>query len=409
MATPPRGPHQASCRSVSPHVTLGAAVRARIGRMAIALAVVAPVAALSTVGHAQASTLRRIAVNIDTFASDGVRYVAWEASAPGVTSRVPIVVLDTRTGHSFKVDAPCGLHDGAPASAGRFLLQCGDDEERALLDARTGKVTMLPKPPSHEYGEYGPIWEGVGSRYVIGKAGEHARCHRTKRHESCTALYDIGSGAVSEVPESLVPDPDRPGALPVCRTLRRKVFLRSEFETLEGGLGPLSPLTSGFSYSDGVLSLAEIGESPGTNILIDRCDGSQTILRVGREGRVRKPFSWNLELRAGVLTWDTGHQANGFEEEEDGEAAPGELRHGTLTAYRLKMHRRRTWRLPLLPLKIVGEPPNGKRSEIIHGVFGYSAHTAYNVFWITPQRVSRSCYKTCDVTNEASAIFAARL
>ena len=202
---------------------------------------------------ANASGLRRVVANADAFASDGTRYVAWDVVGP----RPETVVLDTSTGHMRKIGGVCGLEDRAPAAAARFLLDCGH-EQQALLDVKTGKTTLLPKPPPHEYGEYGPIWTGVGLHYVIGKAGLHSRCHRPKRHESCTALYDIATGTMSKVPESRVPDPDSPGASPLCRALRSSVFSRSQFETLEG-LGPLAPLTAGFGYREGPLC------SPGTD------------------------------------------------------------------------------------------------------------------------------------------------
>src|ERR1700722_594689 len=129
---------------------------------------------LATAPVAHASKLRLVAPRVSTFATDAERYLAWE-----VPSRQGITVLDTRTGHRHTLSAACRLMNGipgpgpvggAPAAAGRFLLECGE-ESRALLDARTGNTTLLPFLPPRPYAEYGPIWEGVGSRYVIGSAG----------------------------------------------------------------------------------------------------------------------------------------------------------------------------------------------------------------------------------------------
>ncbi|HWX74345.1 MAG TPA: hypothetical protein VNZ05_03510, partial [Solirubrobacteraceae bacterium] len=108
---------------------------------------------------AAASKLRRLVPNVVAFASDDTRYIAWES--PGQKA---VFVLDTRTGHRLAFKVGCALSDKTAAASGRFLLEC--PKEQALLDVHTGKVTPLPTPPPREIGEYGPIWEGVGSRYV---------------------------------------------------------------------------------------------------------------------------------------------------------------------------------------------------------------------------------------------------
>jgi len=315
-------------------------------------------------------------------------------------------VLDSRTGRKSQVDTSCYLEDRAPASAGRFLLTCGEAGQ-ALVDVRSALVVPLPKPPPHEYGEYGPIWAGVGSHYVIGKAGQGARCHRTRRHESCTALYDIAKHALREVPETSVPDPDLPDAPPLCRALRRRVFMRSEFEELEGALGPLSPLASGFSYSDGVLALKKLGERRGKNILIDRCDGRASILPVPPERHVLETEARSLQLSAGALSWDTAHEAEAHEAEEL-EGPNGLLRHGTLTAYSMKTGRRRTWKLPVLPLEVIEAPTSGRPNHVVRGIFGYSAHTAHTIFWIRAESVSAVCGPVCTGNGQVSAVYAAR-
>lgn len=326
---------------------------------------------------AAAAKLHRVATDTTSYASDGTRYVAWEVHA-----HHGISVLDTGTRRRIEVSSRCGLEDGAPAAADRFLLGCAA-EEQALLDVQTGVVIPLPKPPPHLIGEYGPIWTGVGLRYVIGKAGLHARCQRPKRHESCTALYDIATGVMSEVPESGVPDPDRRGAPPLCRALRRKVFRRSKLETLEG-MGPLGPLQSGFSYRNGLFAKPEqIGEAPVRNVRIVRCHGAPTVLSIRREPPNPEPFPSDLQLGGGFLTWDTGHPSAAFDEEVM-EGPRAGLRRGTLTSYDLRTRRLRSWRLPAMRLELHGLDPR----EWPVGVFGYSAHTHYAAFWIAAQDVN---------------------
>jgi hypothetical protein len=77
---------------------------------------------------ASATPLRRLAPRITSFASDGVRYAAWQVNAAA-----PIVVLDTRTGKRRAIPVPgCVLADQSRSSVsdggGRFLLTCSPDE-----------------------------------------------------------------------------------------------------------------------------------------------------------------------------------------------------------------------------------------------------------------------------------------
>jgi hypothetical protein len=160
------------------------------------------------------------------------------------------------------------------------------------------------------------------------------------RGEYCIALFDIETAAVTDRPQSQVVDLDRPGAPPVCRTLRD--------ELPEGRAG----------YSDGVL--AE-GTDP---VRIRRCHGHSTLLRA--RGEVR-----DVELSGGLLTWDSGHSGREGEEGEFGSSS----RHGTLSSYRLSSRGRTQFTLPRLPL------PTGEPHSFV-GVFGYSAHTANTVFWM---------------------------
>jgi hypothetical protein len=314
--------------------------------------------------RALASRFHRLAAGTTAFASDGTRYAAWQVG------KSPIVVFDTRTGHRGQIEKACGLEGDRPGAAGRFLVSCGG-KGQALLDVRTGAITPLPT------GEYGPTWEVVGVRYVSGPAGLHALCHQTKSHEGCTALYDIETGALSEVPESEVRDLDRPGAPLVCRALQSKLFKLNRSE-----------LTEEFSYSNGVLvSTVQIGEAPGTKLRIDRCRGRSTILRSA-------PEPSDVELRGGLLTWDAVKAPLGALDPEE-EAADT---HGTLDSYRLSTRRRRSWRLPRLPLDFEG------RHTV--GVLGSAAHTDYAVIWISAQ--SLVCGKTgCDIVT--SAVYAASL
>jgi hypothetical protein len=95
--------------------------------------------------RAVASPLRQLAGSTTSFATDGVRYAAWQ-----VDPAAPIVVLDTLNGSRREFKTPgCVLDSGeggyATAAAGRFLLTCEEAGAQALLDVRTGKTVLLPK------------------------------------------------------------------------------------------------------------------------------------------------------------------------------------------------------------------------------------------------------------------------
>jgi hypothetical protein len=128
--------------------------------------------------RAQASRLRQLAGSTTSFATDGVRYAAWQ-----VDPAAPIVVLDTLNGSRRELKTPgCVLDSGegsyATAAAGRFLLNCPDEASvQALLDVRTGKTTLLPKD-----GESSG-WYRVGTRYVMG----------------VNKIYDIATGATTSL------------------------------------------------------------------------------------------------------------------------------------------------------------------------------------------------------------------
>jgi hypothetical protein len=376
----------------------GAGTRAVV----FAISLLAAFLLMGSTGVAAVPALRRIATSTASFASDGSRYAAWE-----VRGRAGIYLLDTRSGRTSKVPTSCSLDSGAPAAGGRFLAWCGDSEQK-LLDARTDAFLALPKPPPHEYGSYGPIWTGVGVLYLVGLAGSNGQCVKTKRHESCTALYDIATGTMSEVAESQMPDPDLPGAPSLCRALRRKAYLRTKFEFLEGS-GPLGPLGGGFSFRSGLFAhLEQIGEAPVRHIRIARCHGSPTVVQVRLEPHERnsEAHPYNVEIGGGFLTWDTGNQSSSFDQEEEyGLRATGGLSRGTLSAYNLSTHRLLRWKLPSLRLDLSGLG----RKRLPVGVFGYSAHAGNMGFWIAARRLSCENIKGECGETDSSDIYATRL
>jgi hypothetical protein len=373
-------------------------------RWALALATVALLVVASS---AHASKLHRIVSSITTFASDGTRYIAWE-----VPRQKPIFVLDSRTGRTRAFRSPCGLKDKSPAAAGRFLLECEHQEEEGLLDVRTGVTRVLPTAPPHPYAEYGPIWEGVGSRYVIGKGGTSGRCPNRGRNEQCLALYDIATRKVTEVRESQVPDPNRAGAPPLCRGLRYRV--RKAFNPAFEGLGPLTPREEAYySYSDGLFAepegyVQEHEPDLVRNLVLIPCKGPSTLVPVHAERLNLEPFL-SPELNGDLLTWSTGHPTSAYEAEEE-IAGPrhGNLRHGILGSYNLHTHKGQLWMLPLLRLHVT-RYLSGRGDANVVGTFGYSAHTDYDAFWIAAHDASCTESETCPLENEVFAIYAARL
>lgn len=319
---------------------------------------------------AQALSFRRLAPSTVAFASDGTRYAAWQ-----VTTSSPIVVLDTRSGRQVLYgQAGCSLMSeegafGPPAAAGRFLMVCPGSI--ALLDAATGVATRLPKPAGPLDGE----WREVGARYVEGNADPHD-CSLSPKEagegDTCLALYDIASGALSYRRESQVPDLDRAGAPPVCRPLR-------------GGLGSErnNSAIGEFAYSQGLLVGLNVGRS---RLRLTRCRGRETVLAAGGQAE-------NLDLAAGLLTWDTAHPGNSSLVGVD-EAA---IDRGTLWTYALATHRRRGWRLPREATLFY--------SRTLHAVLGHSAHAGNTLFWIAAATVNGS--PTPNV--ETATVFAAKL
>jgi hypothetical protein len=314
---------------------------------------------------AQASKFHGIETNVRAFASDGTRYVAWEAM-PGqpiaviVTPTGHVTAFDTLTGHRRTTARPPGcelvghrsFEPLTTAAAGRFLLACGTYQQR-LLNAATGQITPLPV--------LGGTWEKVGALYVDGDVDARL-CprSRTGAEQVCRALYDIATGAISYRPLSQQPDLDRPNAAPICARLGRKLNFAEERSTQ-------------FGYWDGIL--VEVAQRRG-DVIIERCNGRPVTL--GGSGEPEY-----LDARGGLLTWDTGHPADSLQAEETGELKNGELRRGTLFSDVLATHKRRSWRLPQRSLEgeVLVAPTNG--------VFGYSTHTRNMVFWIA----TRYCYE----------------
>jgi hypothetical protein len=311
----------------------------RLATLALVLVMLGAVAS-----RAQASHLRQLARSTTSFASDGERYAAWQ-----VTPASPIVVLDTLTGSRDTI-APAGCElmrdqneDGEPsatAADGRFLLSCSKEPMQRLLDVQT--ETSIPLPESN-------TWTGVGTRYLEARG-------------------------------------------PVCPALRAS--LRAQ---LRYGVLPEQ-----FAYQNGAFAHPTAN---GHNIRIERCNGRSTLLRGPTEppmkpGGVRPSEPRSFDLGSGLLTWDTAHNANGAEMNEQSNAR------GTLSSYRLSTGRRQTWKLPPLPL--LGAPNiDGSGPEVESpGVYGYSAHTANTVFWIATRTV-KAAGVTSALTVETSSVYAA--
>jgi hypothetical protein len=240
---------------------------------------------------------------------------------------------------------PTGEDPHPVAADGRFMVLC--PQGYALLDTRTDAITILP---------HGPEWSAVGARYVEGRGDERCRL--------CVVLFEIGTAKLSERPEDEVADLDRSGAPRVCPALRREVLATGE--------GRQSRF---LAYDNGLLAHAT---SHG-DVRIDTCRGHERV-----PGGHSTPL--NFDLCGGLLTWDTGHSASEYFNRVE------EFSHGTLVAYRLSGHKRRTWALPSLAVEGV---------EYQRGVFGYSTHTANTVFWVGSRVLN-------DGFVERSSVYAAR-
>jgi hypothetical protein len=346
--------------------------------------------------RAQASHLRQLARSTTSFASDGERYAAWQLHAGA-----PIVVLDTLTGSRDTI-APAGcelMRDqdeyGEPsttAADGRFLLDCETPahvQSQEVLDLGTpGTFVMLPNGAG--FARSRP-WTALGTRYVQGTAAPEECSHGAGEHEPCIALFDLATGAVNYRPPSQVLNLDLPGAPQICPALRAS--LRAQLRQV---------LPEQFAFQNGVFARPTAN---GHNIRIERCNGRSTLLRGPSEpapqpGGVRPSEPRSFDLGSGLLTWDTAHNANGAEMNEQSNAR------GTLSSYRLSTGRRQTWTLP--PLALIGAPDiDGSGPEVESpGVYGYSTHTANTVFWIATRTV-KAAGVTSALTVETSSVYAA--
>jgi hypothetical protein len=310
-----------------------------------------------------ASGFHQLVGSATSFASDGARYAAWQVHAGA-----PIVVLDTLTGHTKTITAPtgCGLiarqgSEGEPsptAVGGRFLLDCETPtRSQEVLDVRTGNSGMLPTVTLPNGTLYYDQWERIGARYVEGTAAPEECSDSAREHESCIALFDLATGAVSYRPPSQVLNLDLPGAPQICPALR-------------GGVLAAKKANTNLAYGSGVFAHLTRDRR---NVQVDRCSGHATVLPgpsgSTKAGRRTEGEPSNFELGGGLLTWDTGHSAVNFEPNEETASR------GTLTSYSLSSRRLRTWKLPRLS-------NNRGQDDESPGVYGYSAHTANAVFWI---------------------------
>jgi hypothetical protein len=379
--------------------------------------------------RAQASHLRQLARSATSFASDGGRYAAWQ-----VTPASPIVVLDTLNDHEREMKMPgCVLADAERTEAadvtevtdggGQFLLSClkepGDGCFVADIDSllRCGEKPLAEEPTENEVAAREQVqrlldvqtetsiplpesntWTRVGTRYL--EARGLGECSPPARYCVRVAFFDIATGVVSDrllryaepTYELERADLDRSGAPQerVCRTLRHAMLTPLKYGILGEQL----------AYSRGIFAHITYDYR---NVLVERCNGHSTFLpgpseSAGPYVRRSQPRSFNLS--EGLLTWDTGHNSAGAEQNEQMNS------HGTLSSYHFSDGRRRTWKLPPLPL--VGAPNiDGGGPEVESpGVYGYSAHTANTVFWIATRTVKGAAV-TSGLIVETSSVYSA--
>lgn len=313
---------------------------------------------------AQGAPLRRLTGGVASFASDGVRYVAWQRSVGGA-----VVVFDTRMGkgHSFSVPAGCELANeeerefGRVADGGRFLVHCThvQPERTLVLDGRSGSLSELPALGS------GAEWVALGTRYVLGlsyptfeRKPEPSFCPQSRielAHQfPCLAIMGFSQKVVTYRPESLWPDLDVSGAPEICPRLRSKLIK----ETRAASSNPRF-----LDYSEGYYAQPTADDKA---VELDRCSGTRVLLRAGGEPE-------NFDVRGGVLSWDTGVPGSAF----------GEGTHKrVLSAYQYQTRRLQTWTLPVVPIR----EDNGGEVSIVEYPLGYSTHTASMVFWIAMER-----------------------
>jgi len=265
------------------------------------------------------------------------------------------------------------------------LLECPGG--RDLLDIRSGAVSHLPRllanvQESH-IGAHVPLT--VGARYIENgeqergpELGTQEACplssSERKRRLYCIELFDIATGIVTYRSIAQLPDLDRVGAPAICPGLRDRVIKQHE-------------RPYGLAYSAGVVAEPVYGGEEVIGARVVHCHGRPTLLHTGDH------FPGNLDVRGGVVTWDTGEYAGGATE----------ARHARLSSYTIPTNQRRSWPLPEYPLYSANSPPR-EGFFLGQGAWGYSSHTTYMVFWIAARNVS--CVDGC--VPGSSAIYAAR-
>jgi hypothetical protein len=330
-----------------------------------AIALVCGAVASGAVAH---SKLAPLTTGVSAFDTDGSRYAVWQTAGDR-----SIVIYDARGRGMRRVSLPegCNLSESkeAPydfrAAAGRFLLSCRHGQE--LLLASTGQTTPLPEP-------LGPVasgWSAIGDAYVEGSADARACRQPRKERRECLAYFDLATRAMLYRPESAPLNIDRPGAAPVCAALRPRLVRDRR-----------NPPDS-YWYADGVLAQTVENDRAVRLFYCDRHTHTLT-----GHGSVE-----DIELRDGVLTWDTGHPSAEYQAELEHTGI--DVQHGLLIRYDLVRGREQVWRLPNIRLLANGDQ--------YRGVLGYSSQTTHLVFWVATRRME--CDNGCTVT--ASDVYAA--
>ncbi|MHB1538886.1 MAG: hypothetical protein ACYCUM_04525 [Solirubrobacteraceae bacterium] len=333
----------------------------------------------------QASRLHRLVPSVVSFATDGVRYAAWQAREGG-----PLIVLDTLTGRRKTMTLPAGCNldsededeeygVGQTAAAGRFLLSCRPETEEAVsassvvFSPASGKALALPR---------GFGWFRLGSRYAEGVREpfgggpfiDDLATGRVRKIRGYEAAALQGSGA--------------PGQRSICAKLSRRVRK----------LGGLSYIGGNFSYQSGVLArqYGVRGE-----VAIEHCHGRPILLEGQHIGRSRGLdfLPHDFDLRGGLISWDTG----GAPAENEERVRDEHLFRATLSAYTLATGARYRWPLPRIH---VTGAPGGEGALAQAQPPGYSSHTASMVFWIATRSIE--CGED-ECTAKTAAVYAARL
>jgi hypothetical protein len=388
--------------------------------------------ALATFGmvaaQVDASQLRRLVPSVTSFATDGVRYAAWQDNPAA-----PIVVLDTLDGSEREIETPgCVLEELSSAhesgEGGLFLLSCFEEPGDGCFEARLGSLFRCGEKPLGEEPTHAEVeaqgvrvqrlldvktgvsmslpqdrWERVGSRYLESRAPA-SECSPPTRY--CVAFYDIATGIVAHQRRRYVEptaeleraDLDRTGAPPegVCRALRRTVLMWLKYANLGEDL----------AYDERVFAHVTHNSQ---NVRVERCNGHSTflpgpseskppLLSNPSEPRSSEPSSF--DLGDGLLTWDTGQNPENYLNEESGTR-------GTLNSYQLPNDRRRTWKLPQLTTRNLSAAPGSSGYESLTGVYGYSTHTANRVFWIAASTINQ--VGKLGIVVDASSVYAAPL